>query len=154
MSRRHPPSLAAIVAALGLSCSTPAGTPSDPAAIQLAAAAEVVGSIARNPGSVTTICVGYAGNWEPPRLPSLDGPTPTLAAMDGCEERDGRLISRDAGGQAISVSVRAPEARGDLRAAVSVFTSTGSVDLAAYTCTVRHVDGAWRSQGCELDAIS
>ena len=144
-----------ITAALLLSvCATPEPAPADPAAVQLTAARDLVASIAANPGSIVVICVGYAGDWEQPGLPAIDAPAPGLEGMDGCVEPDGRLVSVESGGQAISVSVGAPEPGDDLRAEVSVLTSTGEVDLAAYTCTVRYRGGAWRSEGCELDAIS
>lgn len=67
---------------------------------------------------------------------------------------DGRLVARDGGAQAIAVSVGAPELTGGLRAEVSVSTSTGAVDLAVYSCSVRDRDAEWRSEGCELKAIS
>jgi hypothetical protein len=73
--------------------------------------------------------------------------------MDGCAELDGRLVSAAGGGQAISVTVGAPEPTGALRTDVFVLTSTGAIDLAAYACTVRRREGAWRADECRLEAI-
>lgn len=155
MATRYPPALAATFSVLALSACAPGGHPPvDPGAVQLAAATEIVASIAANPGSIVAICVGYAGEWVQPALPAIDAPTPALEGMDACVERGVRLVSANDGGQAISVRVGAPEPRGDLRAEVPVLTSTGSIDLAAYTCTVRRREGTWRSEGCALEAIS
>ena len=155
MATRHPPTLSAMVSVLAIpACAAGDPPPADPAAVQLAAATDIVASIVANPGSIVVICVGYAGDWEQPALPAIDVPTLALERPDGCVERDGRLVSAGSGAQAISVRVGAPEPRGGLRAEVSVLTSTGSIDLAAYMCTVRRREGAWRSEGCELEAIS
>ena len=144
-----------IVATVALTaCASPESTPADFAAMQLAAATEIVSTIASNPGPITLVCVGYAGGGARPALPSVAAPSPAVAGMDGCVEREGRLVSADGGGQAISVTVGAPEPSGHLRGRVSVLTSTGAVDLAAYACSVRHRDGAWRTEGCALQAIS
>ena len=155
MAPRHPPSLALLGATLALvACATPDPTPADLADIQLAAATAIAESIASNPGTLEAICVRYAGDQNPPPLPSIDAPAPALAGEDGCVERDGRLVSVDGGGQAISMSVGAPEPTRGSSAEVSVFTSTGLDDLAAYLCTIRMEEGAWRSLGCELGAVS
>jgi hypothetical protein len=54
----------------------------------------------------------------------------------------------------MSVRVGAPEPTGALRANVSVLTSTGAIDLAAYACIVRRREGAWSADECQLEAIS
>ncbi|HUP51084.1 MAG TPA: hypothetical protein VM198_01310 [Longimicrobiales bacterium] len=145
-----------LVAVLGLGACAPPPDPTseDVAAIQLAAATDIIEDIASNPGSIEAVCVGYEGDWEDPGLPEIGTAGPRLTYMDACMELDGRLVARDGGGQAISVSVGAPELTSDSRAEVGVYTSTGSVDLAVYSCSVRERDGAWASERCELEAIS
>jgi hypothetical protein len=137
-----------------VACIPPDFSPDDLAAMQLAAATDIVDDIASNPGSIELVCVGYEGDWEDPGLPGLGTRPVPLAYMDGCTEVEGRLVERDGAGQAISVSVGAPEPIGAARAEVRVFTSTGAVDLAVYACSVREVAGGWRSEGCELRATS
>ncbi len=135
-------------------CGTPEPSPETVAAIQLAAATDLVDDIAANPGPIQTICLGYAGDWEDPGLPTLAVGGPELAYMDGCVEVEGSLRARAGGGQAVSVSVGEPELKRWERAEVIVLTSSGARDLAAYSCTVRERDGVWRSEGCELGAIT
>ncbi len=145
-----------LVAVLGLGACAPPPDPTseDAAAIQLAAAIQITEYIASNPGSIEAVCVGYEGDWDDLGLPELRAVGPRVTRMDACVEIAGRLVARDSGGQAISVTIDAPELASDSRAEVRVYTSTGSVDLAVYSCSVRERDGAWRSEPCELEAIS
>jgi hypothetical protein len=140
-----------------LSCAAPVPTRDEVAAIQLAAATEMVRRISSNPASIGRVCLGYAGDWEDPGLPRPGaGPTNALdvSYMDGCVDVDGRLVARDGGGQAISVTVGAPEPTGAEAAEVSVYTSTGSIDLAVYRCSVRERQGVWYAERCEMGATS
>jgi hypothetical protein len=123
------------------------------AAIQVAAAAEVIEGLVENPGAIVAACVGYSGDWEDAGLPVVPGRI-GVSYMDGCEEVDGRLRARDGGGQAISVSVGSPEMTSESESTVRVFTSTGSIDMASYACTIRGKDAAWIADGCRLEAIS
>lgn len=152
--RLHGIRAASTVVLLVSACAPPELSETDVAAIQLAVATEIVASIAANPGSIVTICVGYEGDGAAPDLPASGSSAPAVVGVDGCEEREGRLTTVNGQGQAISVRVRVPEPVGRLRANAQVFTSTGGGDLAAYTCETRQRDGAWRSDGCGLDAIS
>lgn len=135
-------------------CSAPELITGDVAAVQHAAATEIVASIVAHPGSIVVVCVGYEGGGGRPELPSVGGPAPLIAGADGCVEREGRLTPVDGSGQAVSVTVRTPEATGRSSAGVAVLTSTGGGDLAVYRCTIRNADGAWHPDGCELEAIS
>jgi hypothetical protein len=134
-------------------CARADPTAADLAAMQLVAATHVIGDIASNPGSIEVVCVGFAGDWEDAGLPELGTERVRLAYMGDCVEIDGRLVAKDGGAQAISVSLGVPELTGGLRAEVRVFTSTGAVDLAVYSCSVRAREATWRSEGSELEAI-
>jgi hypothetical protein len=149
----------AIVTVALMACASGVPTRDDVAAIQLAAASEMVSGIFANPGSIEAVCVEYGGDWEDPGLPPLTAPDPAtaypdLSYMDGCVDIEGRLVAREGGGQAISVSVGAPELTGDEEAAVTVYTSTGSIDVAVYRCAVRDLGGSWRAERCEMGATS
>jgi hypothetical protein len=128
------------------------------AAIQLAAATEMVEGLASNAGSIETVCLGYAGDWEDPGLPRLAATsTPSaldVSYMDGCVDVEGRLVARAGGGQAISLSIGAPEMTDGDEADVTVYTSTGSIDLAVYHCAMRQVEGVWRAERCEMGATT
>jgi len=146
-------------AALALvACAPPVPTRDQVAAIQLAAATEMVERITSNPGSIQTVCLGYAGDWEDPGLPRLAAPpmpsTLDVSYMDGCVDFEGRLVARAGGGQAISVSIGAPEVTDGEEAEVIVHTSTGTIDLAVYHCAVRDLEGIWRAERCEMGATS
>lgn len=147
-----------VAAALALFACAPVPTRDQVAAIQLAAATEMVEGITSNVGSIQTVCLGYAGDWEDPGLPRL---APTAAPgvlvvsyMDGCVDVEGRLVARAGGGQAISVSIGAPEITDGDEAEVTVHTSTGSIDLAVYHCAMRDFEGIWRAERCEMGATS
>ena len=137
-----------------VACAPPDVDTDEAAAIQVAAAAEVVGDIARNPGPVVAVCVVYAGDWDDGGLPPAPSDSIGVSYMDGCEEVGGRLVARQGGGQAISVSVGPPELTSGSTATVDVHTSTGSVDVEAYACTLRGGQTTWRADACKLQATS
>lgn len=141
-----------------LACAPPVPTRDQVAAIQLAAATEMVEDLTSNAGSIETVCLGYAGDWEDPGLPRLAATSTPRALdvfyMDGCVDVEGRLVARAGGGQAISVSIGAPDMTDGDEAEVTVYTSTGSIDLAVYHCAMRDFEGIWRAERCEMGATT
>jgi len=148
-----------VAAALAVvACAPPVPTREQVAAIQLAAASEMVDRIQSNPGSIEAVCLGYAGDWEDPGLPPMPevsvSTAPDVHYMDGCLDVEGRLVAREGGGQAIAVSVGTPELTEERVAEVTVHTSTGSIDLAVYRCSMRDEQGTWRAERCEMGATT
>jgi hypothetical protein len=139
-------------------CSNPAIRADEGYALELAAASALVEQILSRPGPIEAICIELASDAEGDSavmdLRAIHGAGDVeLLAADGCEVVD-YVLKRRGGGQAISVTARAPELDSRHRAQVRVFTSTGSRDFVAYRCTLRRGDDSWMLEQCDLEAIT